>query len=204
MYRKTMIYLQLASLFGLLAILFFVLHTFSTTSDAPNHALGWLLLDYSTLNTLDQSAGLLILSSLSSLLFAIFFSRYVYLEKTKELAEASFIFIALKLFSFLAVLLYTFNQNSLFFFILNGLVVTLVIFSFFFFSLVFKELKLNPFFCWVSLICFGYNFFAFLFLAFAPTIQTTIIQDVSNCFDFLFVICLAFLMWQYQRNKTYK
>ena len=84
------------------------------------------------------------------------------------LNEASGVLIAFKTFSFLAILFYSFNHNTLFFFIMNGLVVILSIFTYFIFSLIFSQMRCPLFFRLVPVTCFIYSLFSF----FCPCFDT--------------------------------
>ncbi|EOA7310226.1 hypothetical protein [Enterococcus hirae] len=114
--------------------------------------------------------------------------------------EAATIFVASRLLALLTVLFYSFNQNSLFFFILNGLVIILSIFTYFIFSLIFKKLRLPLLMQLIPLFCFVYSVFSFLVLALAPTFDPANIQITSNFLELLFISCLGMMMWQIRKT----
>ena len=129
--RRTTNFLHLGSFFATLTILFFLCYSYLKTSHAPSSALGWLLLDHSDITEAEENPFFLILSSLCGLLFSVYFGAYFFHRHPGTLNEASSVLIAFKTFSFLAILFYSFNHNTLFFFIMNGLVVILSIFTYF-------------------------------------------------------------------------
>ncbi|WP_260320431.1 hypothetical protein [Enterococcus hirae] len=118
----------------------------------------------------------------------------------KKMDEAATIFVASRLLALLTVLFYSFNQNSLFFFILNGLVIILSIFTYFIFSLIFKKLRLPLLMQLIPLFCFVYSVFSFLVLALAPTFDPANIQITSNFLELLFISCLGMMMWQIRKT----
>lgn len=132
--RRTTNFLHLGSFFATLTILFFLCYSYLKTSHAPSSALGWLLLDHSDITEAEENPFFLILSSLCGLLFSVYFGAYFFHRHPGTLNEASSVLIAFKTFSFLAILFYSFNHNTLFFFIMNGLVVILSIFTYFIFG----------------------------------------------------------------------
>ncbi|HBK5157512.1 TPA: hypothetical protein LLA85_002084, partial [Enterococcus faecium] len=105
--------------------------------------------------------------------------------------------------SFLAILFYSFNHNTLFFFIMNGLVVILSIFTYFIFSLIFSQLKCPLFFRLVPVTCFIYSLFSFFVLALMPLTNPSTIQVAGNLLDMLFIVSLGVFMWQ-RKNKQNK
>ena len=188
--RRTTNFLHLGSFFATLTILFFLCYSYLKTSHAPSSALGWLLLDHS-------------LSSLCGLLFSVYFGAYFFHRHPGTLNEASSVLIAFKTFSFLAILFYSFNHNTLFFFIMNGLVVILSIFTYFIFSLIFSQLKCPLFFRLVPVTCFIYSLFSFFVLALMPLTNPSTIQVAGNLLDMLFIVSLGVFMWQ-RKNKQNK
>ncbi|HAQ2057030.1 TPA: hypothetical protein KT808_003017, partial [Enterococcus faecium] len=145
----------------------------------------------------------LILSSLCGLLFSVYFGAYFFHRHPGTLNEASSVLIAFKTFSFLAILFYSFNHNTLFFFIMNGLVVILSIFTYFIFSLIFSQLKCPLFFRLVPVTCFIYSLFSFFVLALMPLTNPSTIQVAGNLLDMLFIVSLGVFMWQ-RKNKQNK
>ncbi|WP_165005907.1 MULTISPECIES: hypothetical protein [unclassified Enterococcus] len=199
--RKTTLFLYAGSFFSGLTILFFICFVYFKTSTTPCNAFGWLLLDHSDVGEIEDNPFFLILSSLCGLIFSVYFGAYFFHQKPGKLNEASVVLIALKLFSFIAILFYSFNHNSLLFFILNGLIVILTIFTFFLFSLIFNQLKLSMFFRLIPVLCFGYSVFSFLVLAMAPSIDPANIQITSNYLDLLFIGCLGLFMRRTKKGR---
>lgn len=112
--RRTTNFLHLGSFFATLTILFFLCYSYLKTSHAPSSALGWLLLDHSDITEAEENPFFLILSSLCGLLFSVYFGAYFFHRHPGTLNEASSVLIAFKTFSFLAILFYSFNHNTLF------------------------------------------------------------------------------------------
>ncbi|MCG4570002.1 hypothetical protein [Enterococcus faecium] len=194
---------QLYGLYPTLTILFFLCYSYLKTSHAPSSALGWLLLDHSDITEAEENPFFLILSSLCGLLFSVYFGAYFFHRHPGTLNEASSVLIAFKTFSFLAILFYSFNHNTLFFFIVNGLVVILSIFTYFIFSLIFSQLKCPLFFRLVPVTCFIYSLFSFFVLALMPLTNPSTIQVAGNLLDMLFIVSLGVFMWQ-RKNKQNK
>lgn len=132
--------------------------------------------------------------------FFIGFSNICEKTNPQKMDEAATIFVASRLLALLTVLFYSFNQNSLFFFILNGLVIILSIFTYFIFSLIFKKLRLPLLMQLIPLFCFVYSVFSFLVLALAPTFDPANIQITSNFLELLFISCLGMMMWQIRKT----
>ncbi|EME7106182.1 hypothetical protein QEI47_001680 [Enterococcus faecium] len=201
--HRTTNFLHLGSFFATLTILFFLCYSYLKTSHAPSSALGWLLLDHSDITEAEENPFFLILSSLCGLLFSVYFGAYFFHRHPGTLNEASSVLIAFKTFSFLAILFYSFNHNTLFFFIMNGLVVILSIFTYFIFSLIFSQLKCPLFFRLVPVTCFIYSLFSFFVLALMPLTNPSTIQVAGNLLDMLFIVSLGVFMWQ-RKNKQNK
>ncbi|EOS7975804.1 hypothetical protein DZ779_RS03635 [Enterococcus hirae] len=198
--RQTITFLHIGTLFALLTLFLFLCYSYFRSSDIPCNAFGWLLLDHPGLSQVDESLFLLILSSLCGFIFSLAFRTYVKKQIPKKMDEAATIFVASRLLALLTVLFYSFNQNSLFFFILNGLVIILSIFTYFIFSLIFKKLRLPLLMQLIPLFCFVYSVFSFLVLALAPTFDPANIQITSNFLELLFISCLGMMMWQIRKT----
>ncbi|MBF8807867.1 MAG: hypothetical protein IC227_05295 [Enterococcus lacertideformus] len=198
--RNTTTFLHIGTIFGLLTLLLFICYSYFRSSDTPCNAFGWLLLDPPGLYQLDESQLLLILSSLCGLIFSLSFRAFMMYQLPKMMNEGTAVFVALKLLALLAALFYSFDQNLLFFFILNGLVVILSIFTYFIFSLLFKKLHLPFLIQIIPFFCFGYSVFSFLILALAPTFDPANIQMTSNFLELLFILYLGFLMWKLRKT----
>ncbi|MGN8983016.1 hypothetical protein ACTNBL_12090 [Enterococcus villorum] len=198
--RNTNTFLHVGTIFALLTLCLFICYSYFRSSDAPCNAFGWLLLDQPGLNQLDESQFLLILSSICAFVFSLFFRAFMVYQLPKRMNEAANFFVVLKALSLLSTFFYSFNQNSLFFFIINGLVVTLSLFTYFIFSLMYKKLQLPFLMQAIPFFCFGYSIFSFLVLALAPTFDPANIQMTSNFLELLFISCLGFMMWKVRKT----
>ena len=195
--RQTSTFLHIGTLFALLTLFLFLCYSYFRSSDIPCNAFGWLLLDHPGLSQVDESLFLLILSSLCGFIFSLAFRTYVKKQIPKKMDEAATIFVASRLLALLTVLFYSFNQNSLFFFILNGLVIILSIFTYFIFSLIFKKLRLPLL---MQEKKRHYRQSRIVVLALAPTFDPANIQITSNFLELLFISCLGMMMWQIRKT----
>ena len=200
--KRTTRFLFTGSAFALLSTLLFLSYTHFKTSDTPCNAFGWLLSDHAELIQIEEHPFLLILSALCGFLFSIYFGAYVIHQLPGTMNEAAGVLIALKFLSLISVLFYSFNQSSLFFFIVNGLVVILSIFTYFIFSLIFRKLRLPLYSRFIPFFCFVYSMFSFFILALAPTIDPANIQLTSNFLDLLFILSLSWMMWKIKKLET--
>lgn len=198
--RNTNTSLHVGTIFALLTLFSFLCYSYFRSSDTPCNAFGWLLLDHPGLNQLDESQFLFLLSSICSFIFSLSFRTFMIRQLPKRMNEAATIFVVLKSLSLFSAFFYSFNQNSLFFFILNGLVVTLSIFTYFIFSLMFKKLRLPFIMQAIPFLCFAYSIFSFLILALAPTFDPANIQMTNNFLELLFISCLGFMMWKIRKT----
>ena len=198
--KRTTRFLLTGSTFVLLTTILFLSYACLKTSSTPCNAFGWLLSDHSELTQIEEFPYLLILSSLCGFLFSVYFQAYVFYQLPRTMNEAAGVFTALKVLSLISVFFYSFDQSSLFFFIINGLVVILSIFTYFIFSLVFKKLKLPRYIQFIPLFCFGYSMFSFFILALAPTFDPENIQITGNFLDLLFMLSLGWMMWKVKKE----
>ncbi|MEY8444850.1 hypothetical protein AALA44_01295 [Enterococcus ratti] len=198
--QKTMIFLLVGTIFALLTLFLFFCYSYFRVSNTPCNSFGWLLWDHSSLNKWDESQFLLTLSLFCGFIFSLSFRVVMMDQLPTMMNEATIILIILKSLSLFTALFYSFNQNSLFFFILNGLVVILSIFTYFIFSLLFKKLRLSFFTPVVPFFCFGYSIFSFLILALAPSFDPAYIQITSNVLELLFILYLGYMMWKIKKT----
>ncbi|AUB52395.1 MULTISPECIES: hypothetical protein [Enterococcus] len=198
--QKTTTYLHWGSVFAVLNALLFFFYAYFKTSSIPCNSFGWLLLDHSELNQSTDNPTFLILSTFCGLIFSLCFAAYFAKKKMNTFNEVNVIFVILKSLNLLTAMLYTFNQDSLFFFIINGLVVILTIFTFFIFSLITKQLRMPMVIQTSTFFCFCYSLVALFILAFAPSINSANIQITSNILDILFIGNLAYMMWHFRKT----
>ena len=201
-HQRTTTFLHWGAVFAALNALLFFFYTYFKTSSVPCNSFGWLLLDHSELNQGSDNPTLLILSAICGFIFSLCFGAFFKQKKITRFNEAIGIFIALKSLTLLTDILYFFDQDSLFFFIVNGLVVILTIFTFFMFSLIFKQLKMPALLQMITLFCFCYSICSFFILSLATSIDSSNIQITSNILDLLFIASLGYMMWHLRKPIT--
>ena len=117
--KRTTRFLLTGSTFVLLTTILFLSYACLKTSSTPCNAFGWLLSDPSELTQIEEFPYLLILSSLCGFLFSVYFQAYVFYQLPGTMNEAAGVFTALKVLSLISVFFYSFDQSSLFFFIIS-------------------------------------------------------------------------------------